>query len=431
MACGSPASTVSSGPLTAATSTPEIPARRRRSTASAADSGTALIEPAGSSPIRLRAVRHQGERRRPGTAPRRGRRRRTRPGCIRPGWRAGRPRPAPGGRARTRPRTARAAGRRSGRGGGRAAAEQSAQPAGLLGAAGGEHLGERVVPAHAAAQDGAALVEHLAEDRLGRGRARRPCRGTARRCPAMRKADGPVGAAFVAAEHRARRAGPRRPRRWTRRPASGGARRPGVRSAACGRRRRGACRRRGPRGARPAAAVIASAAAAERADHTSSSGRGSSAVLRARAAPPPAPRARWCRRCRTRSRPPAAAVSASRGQARSRVTTSSWASPAASCGLGADRLQRRRDLAVAQREGRLDQAGDAGGPVEVAEVGLDRADQQRLARERPAAARPARRRRRARCRCRAPRCSRCRRASGRRSPAPRRSPRPGPARRAR
>ena len=65
--------------------------------------------------------------------------------------------------------------------------------------------------------------------------------------------------------------------------------------------------------------------------------------------------------------------------------------PSGMCGLGSREVQVRRDLAVLQRQRRLDQAGDAGGRLQVADVGLDRADRQR----RPAAAGRRRARRRA------------------------------------
>ncbi len=45
--------------------------------------------------------------------------------------------------------------------------------------------------------------------------------------------------------------------------------------------------------------------------------------------------------------------------------------------VGADEVQAGRDPAVPQRQHRLDQAGDAGGALQVADVGLDRSDEQR------------------------------------------------------
>ena len=69
-----------------------------------------------------------------------------------------------------------------------------------------------------------------------------------------------------------------------------------------------------------------------------------------------------------------------------------------------------------QRQHRLDQAGDAGGRVEVADVGLDRAERAEAAVRRcragtPASAPRPRSGRRAACRCRGPRRSRSCRAS--------------------
>src|SRR6266545_700958 len=45
---------------------------------------------------------------------------------------------------------------------------------------------------------------------------------------------------------------------------------------------------------------------------------------------------------------------------------------------GVGEVQLGRDLAVVQGQYGLDQPGDSGGRLQVAEVGLDRADQQRL-----------------------------------------------------
>ena len=59
-------------------------------------------------------------------------------------------------------------------------------------------------------------------------------------------------------------------------------------------------------------------------------------------------------------------------------------------------VQARRDCAVLQRQRRLDQAGDAGRGLQVADVGLDRAEQAAAVR-RPAARRE---------RCRGPRLDR-------------------------
>ena len=45
--------------------------------------------------------------------------------------------------------------------------------------------------------------------------------------------------------------------------------------------------------------------------------------------------------------------------------------------VGVLEMQVRRDLAVLQRQDHFNQAGDAGGGLQVADIGLDRADQQR------------------------------------------------------
>ena len=77
-------------------------------------------------------------------------------------------------------------------------------------------------------------------------------------------------------------------------------------------------------------------------------------------------------------------------------------------------VQVRRNLAVLQREHDLDEPGDAGRRLEMADVGLDRSDDQRTDRRRgrrraPPRARAARSDRPATCRCRGPRRSRRRR----------------------
>ena len=95
------------------------------------------------------------------------------------------------------------------------------------------------------------------------------------------------------------------------------------------------------------------------------------------------------------------------------------ATPTGCSGFGVVKVQGRRDHAVLERQHGLDQPGDAGGRLEVADVGLDRADRRPARSGRRRAPPPARRPRsdrRATCRCRAPRRSRSR-------PAPRRRPR--------
>ena len=91
-------------------------------------------------------------------------------------------------------------------------------------------------------------------------------------------------------------------------------------------------------------------------------------------------------------------------------------------GVGRCEVDQRRQLALLQRQHGLDEAGDAGGGVEVADVGLQRTERQkpprRRPRGRPASARRSRSGRRAACRCRGPRRRRCCAATRRPAPAP-------------
>ena len=112
-----------------------------------------------------------------------------------------------------------------------------------------------------------------------------------------------------------------------------------------------------------------------------------------------------------------------RGQtASSRRQRRSAFAPTAMCGLSSGSAGGRESRRAAAQD-HLDQARDAGRRLQVADVGLDRADQQRTrsARLRAIAPRRApapRSGRRAGCRCRAPRRSRPRRVARPRSPAP-------------
>ncbi len=108
---------------------------------------------------------------------------------------------------------------------------------------------------------------------------------------------------------------------------------------------------------------------------------------------------------------PATRPVAARAHGVGSVGTAIGSCSAAMCGLSCVEVQVRRDRAVLQHQHDLDQAGDAGRRLEVAEVGLDRAEQQRsLGVATPAqhgAERAAPRSdRRAACRCRGPRRSR-------------------------
>ena len=127
------------------------------------------------------------------------------------------------------------------------------------------------------------------------------------------------------------------------------------------------------------------------------------------------PRGRWCRRSRTTTPRPGAVVRSS-AMSSARRRPSAEARRTGCADWGSSKLLIRRDLAALHRQHGLDEAGDAGGGLEVAEVGLDRADQQRgvglpSASVAPRPARGLRSGRRAACRCRAPRRSRPRAGS--------------------
>ena len=224
----------------------------------------------------------------------------------------------------------------------------------------------------------------------------------------QRRGQGPgIGAAQ-------RPAGAARRSRWRAAPRSsaGSARRrhaPARRACPPRRQRLQRRRRCGPRAAAAAAAPPAAAAAA------AGRRRGGRAGRR-----------HWCRRSRRssprspapRARPRAAAPAPPGRGVRARRSRSA--------GLGVPECSEAGICPLLQHQHGLQQAGDAGGRLEVADVGLDRADRQRRrARCRPMAAPIAPASSRVadlRCRCHAPRSSRSRsRRHARPPPAPARS----------
>ena len=115
-------------------------------------------------------------------------------------------------------------------------------------------------------------------------------------------------------------------------------------------------------------------AAGVRADSTSSCGPAAGSDWPAAPAPPPAPRARWCRRRRTNSRRRGAACRL-RGQSLSASLTTKGDAAKSIAGLALLEVQRWPGCAaLRQRQRGLDHAGGAGGDDQVADVALDRAD---------------------------------------------------------
>ena len=97
---------------------------------------------------------------------------------------------------------------------------------------------------------------------------------------------------------------------------------------------------------------------------------------RRRRAPARAPRARWCHRTRTTTPRPGAGRSTA-GQSVCSATTFSRRLSNGMCGFGRLEVQVGRDRAALHGQHRLDETRDPGRGLEVAQVGLDRADEQR------------------------------------------------------